>query len=55
MYKYQLLSRIKEKINAVFPHLYIFDDMLKLIIRLNNQINSIDCNCIVIGRAGTGK
>jgi ABC-type nitrate/sulfonate/bicarbonate transport system ATPase subunit len=36
-------------------NLYIFDEMLKVIVLLNNQIHLFDSNCIMIGRSGTGK
>jgi hypothetical protein len=55
VYKSQLLSKLREKMSEAYPHLYIFDEMVKLIVRLNNQLHSIDHNCILVGRTGTGK
>ena len=29
--------------------------MLAIVAKLNNQFHSIDCNCALVGRTGTGK
>ena len=35
--------------------IHVFPQMLSIVVKLNNQLNCIDGNCVILGRDGTGK
>ena len=54
-YKLSSYKKIKEQLETSFPLFFIFDEMLAIVAKLNNQINCIDSNIALVGRNGTGK